>query len=92
VLCRPVAWLRRNNAIGTRPIRDRLDRRPAVQRRVRGAVSPPHGRDRPLENFTRLEVFGFPEAHWIRIVVDPADPGVFSFKAEIGESNRYRAR
>ena len=56
-----------------------------------GAAAPGE-RGRQLENFTRLEVFGFPEAHWIRIVVDPADPGVFSFKAEIVESNRYRAR
>jgi len=32
-----------------------------------------------IQNFTRVEVFGSPDAHWIRVVVDPNDPNVFSF-------------
>ncbi len=26
-------------------------------------------------NFTRLEVFGDPDSHWVRVMVDPKDPG-----------------
>jgi len=32
-----------------------------------------------IQNFTRVEVFGSPDAHWVRVVVDPNDPNVFSF-------------
>lgn len=32
-----------------------------------------------VEHFTRVELFGFPESHWVRATVDPADPNVFSF-------------
>lgn len=49
-------------------------------------------RGRQLENFTRVEVHGYPEAHWVRIVVDPAQPSVFSFREEIVDANRFRAR
>jgi hypothetical protein len=52
----------------------------------------PGDRGRQVENFTRVESFGFPEAHWIRVIVDPNDPGVFSFKAEIVEPNRFRKK
>jgi len=45
---------------------------------------------RQVENFTRVESFGFPEAHWVRVIVDPTDAGVFSFKEEIVEKNRFR--
>jgi hypothetical protein len=50
----------------------------------------PGDRGRQIENFTRVESFGFPEAHWIRVLVDPSDPSVFSFKEEIVETNRLR--
>jgi hypothetical protein len=33
---------------------------------------------RPLERFTRVEVFGTPEVNWVRIDVDPANPRLFS--------------
>ncbi len=37
-----------------------------------------------FENFTRLEVFGDPETHWVRVTVDPARPGLFVLEPEIG--------
>ena len=46
---------------------------------------------RRFENFTRVETFGSPNTHWIRVTVDPADAQVFSFKAElIAENVRSR--
>lgn len=42
---------------------------------------------RIIENFTRVETFGFPDSHWVRAIVDPADPGVFSFRQEIVKEN-----
>jgi hypothetical protein len=50
----------------------------------------PGERGRQIENFTRVEIFGFPEAHWLRVAVDPGDASVFSFKQEIVQSNRFR--
>jgi hypothetical protein len=32
-----------------------------------------------IQNFTRVEVFGAPDVHWVRGVVDPFDPNVFVF-------------
>jgi len=32
-----------------------------------------------VQNFTRVEVFGSPDVAWIRAIVDPFDPNVFSF-------------
>lgn len=31
-----------------------------------------------FQNFTRVEVFGDPDTHWVRVGVDPASPAVFS--------------
>ena len=46
---------------------------------------------RRFDNFTRVETFGSPNTHWIRVTVDPADAQVFSFKAElIAENVRSR--
>jgi hypothetical protein len=45
---------------------------------------------RSMENFTRVEVHGFPNPHWVRITVDPSDPAVFSFREQIVEQNRFR--
>jgi hypothetical protein len=42
---------------------------------------------RMIENFTRVETFGWPDSHWVRIIVDPADPNVFSFRQEIVRQN-----
>jgi hypothetical protein len=50
------------------------------------------GRGRSVEHFTRVELFGFPESHWVRAVIDPADPNVFSFRAEMVRENTGAAR
>lgn len=43
---------------------------------------------RILENFTRVEVFGWPDSHWIKVEVDPADPQVFAVRPQIVPENR----
>ena len=43
--------------------------------------------NRRFENFTRVETFGDPETHWVRVTVDPADPQLFRFNAEIIPKN-----
>jgi len=42
---------------------------------------------RVIENFIRVETFGTPDVHWIRVIVDPDDPNVFTFKPEIVKKN-----
>jgi hypothetical protein len=42
---------------------------------------------RSIENFTRVETFGYPDTHWVRAIVDPQDPQVFSFRQEIVKEN-----
>jgi hypothetical protein len=42
---------------------------------------------RMIENFTRVETIGYPDSHWIRVVIDPRDPNVFSFRQEIVKEN-----
>jgi hypothetical protein len=34
--------------------------------------------DQLLDNFTRLETFGSPNAHWVKVTVDPAERAVFT--------------
>ena len=41
-----------------------------------------------FENFTRLEVFGDPESHWVRVTVDRAKPGLFAIEPEIIAENK----
>ena len=36
-----------------------------------------------IGHFTRLETFGHPDVHWIRVMVDPADPDVFAMEPAI---------
>jgi len=43
--------------------------------------------DRVIENFTRVETFGTPDVHWIRVIADSDDPSVFTFKPEIVMKN-----
>jgi hypothetical protein len=40
-----------------------------------------------IENFTRVELFGYPEAHWVRATVDPSDPNLFSFQPAMVKEN-----
>jgi hypothetical protein len=42
---------------------------------------------RRFENFTRVETFGDPDTHWVRVTVDPADPQLFQFNPEIVPEN-----
>lgn len=58
----------------------------------RGNEAGPGGFGRQIENFTRVETFGFPESHWVRVVVDPDDPSVFTFKEQIVDKNRFSKR
>ena len=48
--------------------------------------------NRMFENFTRVETFGNPDTHWVRVTVDPADPQVFRFNAEIIPENVVNRR
>ncbi len=48
--------------------------------------------NRMFENFTRVETFGNPDTHWVRVTVDPADPQVFSFRGEIVPENTANHR
>ena len=41
-----------------------------------------------VENFTRVETFGDGQIHWVRVVVDPSNREVFSFRQEIIPENR----
>ena len=42
---------------------------------------------RMIENFTRVETFGSPDVHWVRVIVDPNDQNVFTFKTAIVTKN-----
>ena len=41
-----------------------------------------------FENFTRIEVFGDPDTHWVRITVDPSKPELFTIEPEIVPENK----
>ena len=43
---------------------------------------------RTVENVTRVEAFGSPYIHWVRIGVDPDDRDVFSFEPEVIRENQ----
>jgi Ca2+-binding RTX toxin-like protein len=43
--------------------------------------------DKRVENFSRVESFGSPDVHWIRVSIDLDDPEVLSFSPEIVEAN-----
>lgn len=42
---------------------------------------------RSIENFTRVATFGYPDTHWVRAIVDPREPQLFSFRQEIVKEN-----
>ncbi len=41
-----------------------------------------------VENFTRVEVFGASEVHWVKARIDASQPHVFFFQPEIVHANR----
>jgi hypothetical protein len=47
---------------------------------------------RRLENFTRVETFGNPDVHWLRVSVDERDPNVFTFRQQIVRRNLVKTR
>ena len=47
---------------------------------------------RAFENFTRVEVFGWPDSHWIKVDVDPSDPQLFVIRPQIVPENRGSRR
>jgi len=40
-----------------------------------------------LANFTRVETFGAPQVHWVRVTVDTKTPEVFTIRQQIVEAN-----
>ncbi len=40
-----------------------------------------------VDNFTRLEVFGDPDSHWVKVSVDPANPALFVIEPQIVPEN-----
>jgi len=40
------------------------------------------------DNFTRLEVFGDPDSHWVKVTVDPAKTELFVIEPQIVPENR----
>lgn len=38
---------------------------------------------RLVQHFTRVETFGYPDVHWVRVTVDPAVPGIFSIQPQM---------
>jgi hypothetical protein len=48
--------------------------------------------NRLFENFTRVETFGWPDTHWVRVTVDPSDPQLFRFRPEIVPGNIVNRR
>ncbi|MBD0327691.1 MAG: hypothetical protein ICV68_14735 [Pyrinomonadaceae bacterium] len=43
--------------------------------------------DKRFENFTRVEVFGETDTHWMKVRVDPQDPNIFSVSPQIVPEN-----
>ena len=48
--------------------------------------------NRLFENFTRVETFGNPDTHWVRVTVDPRDAQLFRFDAQIVPDNVVNRR
>ena len=42
---------------------------------------------RRIENFTRVETFGYPDCHWIEATIDPNEPELFVFRQRIIRKN-----
>ena len=48
--------------------------------------------NRLFENFTRVETFGDPDTHWVRVTVDAKDPQLFRFDQQIVFDNVVNRR
>jgi hypothetical protein len=40
-----------------------------------------------LTNFIRVETFGSRNTHWVKATIDPSDPNLFNFQAQIVPGN-----
>ena len=47
---------------------------------------------RRIENFTRVETFGNPDVHWLKVSVDWRDPNVFTFRPQYVKKNLVNHR
>ncbi len=47
------------------------------------------GELRRLENFTRIQSFGNPDVHWVKVSVDTGNPNVFNFEQKIVEGSKF---
>ena len=47
---------------------------------------------RRIENFTRVETYGNPDVHWLKVTVDWRDPHVFVVQRQLVEKNFIRHR
>ena len=45
-----------------------------------------------VDNFTRLEVFGDPDSHWVRVSIDHSKPELFTIEPQIIAENRAGAQ
>ena len=45
-----------------------------------------------LENFTRVEAFGYPNHHWLHVTVESDDPEVFTFRQRVVQQNVMERR
>jgi hypothetical protein len=43
--------------------------------------------NRRFQNFIRVETFGNPDTHWVRVTVDPGDPQLFRFDPQLVPEN-----
>jgi hypothetical protein len=50
-------------------------------------IDKPRISTRRPDNFTRVEVFGEVDNHWVRATIDPADPNVFTFREALVQAN-----
>jgi hypothetical protein len=55
---------------------------PFAQRPPRGKAGTPG-----LENFKRIETFGTPDHHWLKVIADPSDDDVFAFQPRMVRAN-----
>lgn len=47
---------------------------------------------RQFENFLRVETYGWPDSHWVKITVDPREPELFVVKPQVVPENRVSRR
>ena len=59
-----------------------------VQNTALPFILPVESEEPRLTNFTRVETFGHPNSHWVKVTIDQNNPNLFSFEAMIVKKNR----